>query len=153
MPPLMRTFETIGLAKVSRSAAEARELGFLVPDDGITMNRNRVLADAKARALKLAKRYKPPAAPEVALPGPSARAAFTMAVDGLVKSGQASAHDGIVTRALAEAVSGGATDVTETVSEKELLALERDTISKLIKMPATLDRIEHMLETGKPLRN
>ena len=81
------------------------------------------------------------------------RIALEMAVDGVVKPGKATAHDGVVARALARVVSGGETDVTETVSERDLLALEREAFLGLIRTPATLDRMEHMLATGKPLRN
>src|SRR5262249_56558046 len=70
MPAISKTFETIGRAKVSTSAAEARDLLFLRPADGITMNRERVLADAKAKALEPARGYKPPAQPTASLPGP-----------------------------------------------------------------------------------
>ena len=153
MPPLRQTFETIGLAKVSASAAEARELGFLRDGDGITMNRDRVLADAKARALELVADYAPPDAPEIALPGPTARVAFELAVGTLVGNGQATEHDGVVACTLAEVISGGETDVTESVSENDLLALERKALTSLVRRPATLDRMAHMLETGKPLRN
>ncbi len=153
MPPLRQTFETIGLAKVSTSAAEARELGFLRDGDGITMNRDRVLAEAKARALEMAADYTLPDAPEIALPGPTARVAFELAVGTLVGNGQATEHDGVVARTLGEVISGGETDVTQSVSENGLLALERKALTSLVRLPATLDRMAHMLETGKPLRN
>ena len=153
MPPLMRTFETIGLAKVATSAAEARDLGFLGPDDGITMNRTRVLADAKAKARKLVRRYKPPARPTISLPGATARVALQMGVDSLHLSGKATAHDKVVGYALAEIVSGGETDITRELTEQDLMALECKAMLSLIRTSATLDRMEHMLETGKPLRN
>ena len=153
VPPVARAFETISLAKVSTSAAEARALKFLREGDGVTMNRARVLADAKRKALELVADYAPPEPQELVLPGPSARLALDMVVDGLVGSGKATAHDKVVTGELAEIVSGGATDLTETVSETDMLALERAAFLRLIRTPATLRRMEHMLETGKPLRN
>ena len=153
MPPVAAAFETISLAKVATSAAEGRRLRFLRESDDITMNRARVLADAKARALELAADYAPPEPAEVALPGPTGRIALEMSVDGFVKSGKATAHDGVVARALARVVSGGETDMTEAVSEKDLMGLEREAFLELIRTPATLDRMAHMLETGKPLRN
>jgi 3-hydroxyacyl-CoA dehydrogenase len=153
MPALTQTFEQISLAKVATSAAEARDMLYLLPEDAITMNRQRLLADAKAKALELAEGYTPPEPVEVSLPGPSARAAFDMAVEGFVAQGKATAHDQVVARALAEVVSGGDTDITEEIGEKALMTLERKAFLSLIKMPATLDRIEHMLETGRPLRN
>ncbi len=154
MPPVAEAFQTIGLAKVSKSASEARDLLFLREGDGITMNRRRVLADAKAKALELAANYTPPEKDiEVSLPGPTARVALQMAVGDLAKSGKATPHDVTVSDELAGILSGGDTDITETVTEKQLLKLEQQAMARLFRNPRTLDRIEHMLETGKPLRN
>ena len=153
MPAISATFETIGLAKVARSAREAQKLRFLRPGDGITMNRDRLLPDAKARALALVPDYRPPDRPQASLPGATARIALEMAVDGLVANGRASAHDAVVAKALARILSGGDTDIVAIVTEKELLALERQAQMALVRTGATLDRLEHMLETGKPLRN
>src|SRR3546814_5108816 len=89
MPPIAQTVETIALAKVSRSAADARDLGFLRPRDTVTMNRERLLADAKAKVLDLAKDYAPPEPPRFTLPGPTARTALGLAVDGFVAQGKA----------------------------------------------------------------
>jgi 3-hydroxyacyl-CoA dehydrogenase len=74
-------------------------------------------------------------------------------VDGLRLKGAATPHDEVVANHLAVVLSGGDTDVTETVSDDDLLKLERQAFMTLIKHPATLARLEHMLETGKPLRN
>ncbi len=153
MPPIAQVFETISTAKVSASAAEARDLLLLRPGDGITMNRRRLLADAKARALALAADYKPPAPVEINLPGATARAALDMAVEGFVRQGKATAHDKVVAGALAKVLSGGDTDITRSLKEQDIMALEREAFVSLLKTNATLDRIEHMLETGKPLRN
>jgi 3-hydroxyacyl-CoA dehydrogenase len=153
MPAIAQTFETIALAKVSTSAPEARELLYLGPNDAITMNRDRVLADAKAKAIALGANYRPPAPPTFVLPGPTAATALSLAVDDLVKSGKATPYDRVVALALAEVLSGGDTDITETVTEETLLALERRAALSLIRNPQTLARIEHLLETGKPLRN
>lgn len=153
MPPVVGAFETISLAKVSKSAGEAQDLLFLGPGDGITMNRRRVLADAKAKALALVDGYEPPAPQEVALPGPSGKATLSFVVDGVVRQGKATEYDSIVAGALAEVLTGGDTDITEIVDEESLLALERSAFMSLIRRPQTLDRIEHMLDTGKPLRN
>jgi 3-hydroxyacyl-CoA dehydrogenase len=153
MPPISRVFETIGLAKVAKSAHEAKEMLILREDDRITMSRDRLLADAKARALDLAKDYRPPERSEISLPGPSAKAALDMAVDALRLSGKATPHDQVVAGRLAVVLSGGATDVTETLGDDDLLKLEREAFMSLVRHPATLARIEHMLETGKPLRN
>jgi 3-hydroxyacyl-CoA dehydrogenase len=153
MPAIAQTFETIALAKVSTSAAEARDLLYLGPNDAITMNRDRVLADAKAKAIALASGYRPPTPPTFVLPGPTARTALALAVDDLVKSGKATPYDRVVALALAEVLSGGDTDITEAVDENAILALERRAALALIHNPQTLARIEHLLETGKPLRN
>ena len=154
MPPVVSAFQTIGLAKVATSAAEAQDLLFLRDGDGITMNRKRVLADAKAKALALVDNYAPPDRDvEIHLPGPTGIAALDIAVKDLVHSGKATAHDEVVSKQLAKTLCGGDHDVTEPVTEKDLLALERDAMAFLFRQPATLDRIEHMLETGKPLRN
>ncbi|MGC2855556.1 3-hydroxyacyl-CoA dehydrogenase NAD-binding domain-containing protein [Novispirillum sp. DQ9] len=155
MPPVAKAFETISVATVAKSAAEARDLLFLRPDDGITMNRDRLLADAKARALALAEAgYEPPAGVTVRLPGPSGQVALGMAVEGFRKLGKATPHDTVVAAALAEVLTGGAdADITVETTEEDLLALERAAFMRLMRHPASLARIEHMLTTGKPLRN
>lgn len=153
MPPIAQVFETISLAKVAKSADEARDLMFLRSTDGITMNRDRLLADAKAKALELAESYAPPEPAMLRLPGPTARAALRMAVDGFHQQGKATDHDVVVSGALAEVLSGGDTDITEEVDEDRLLELERESFMKLVRTRATVARIEHMLTTGKPLRN
>ena len=96
------------------------------------------------------------AAPEPAvlsLPGATARTAMAMAVGDFVTQGKATAYDAEVARELAFVLSGGNTDVTAEVTEKKLLELERQAFINLVKKGPTLDRIEHMLETGRPLRN
>ncbi|WP_374545231.1 3-hydroxyacyl-CoA dehydrogenase NAD-binding domain-containing protein [Rhodoblastus sp.] len=153
MPAVAKVFEYISTATVAKSAAEAKEMLILRPDDGITMNRYRLLADAKAKALSLVEGYKPPEPPTYVLPGPSGRVALNMAVDGFARLGKATKHDIVVSGALAEILTGGDTDPTEIVTEDRMLELERQGFMKLIRDPDTLARIEHMLETGKPLRN
>jgi 3-hydroxyacyl-CoA dehydrogenase len=154
IPAVTKAFEIIALARVSRSAAEARDLLFLQPEDGIVMNRDRVLAAAKVRAVAMAEAgYRPPPRPSIRLPGRAARVALKLAVEGYRRLGKASAHDALVARHLAEILTGGDTDPTRVVGEDELLALERRAVMALIRTPATLARMEHMLETGKPLRN
>ncbi|ACI99343.1 3-hydroxyacyl-CoA dehydrogenase/enoyl-CoA hydratase family protein [Rhodospirillum centenum] len=153
MPPIAQVFETISTAKVAKSAFEAKELLFLRPTDGITFNRYRLLADAKKKALEMAAAYEPPQPVEIRLPGPSAKMALEMAVEGFALQGKATPHDITVSKALAFILSGGNTDITKPVTEDDLLALERDAFIGLVKTTQTIDRIEHMLETGKPLRN
>lgn len=153
MPPIIKAFETIGLASVARSAEEARDLLILRPGDGITMNRDRLLADAKTKVLALADKYVPPEAPRISLPGKTAAIALRMAVDGYRRAGRATPHDVVVSRALAGVLSGGATDITESLDEDDLLRLEREAFVSLAHNPASVARISHMLKTGKPLRN
>jgi 3-hydroxyacyl-CoA dehydrogenase len=112
MPAVMQAFETIGTAKVSRSGVEAQEIGYLRSKDRLVMNRERLLAEAKALVLAMAENYNPPAPGEYRLPGPSGARALEMAVDGFVQSGKATPHDRTVSFALAQVLSGGNTDVT-----------------------------------------
>lgn len=153
MPVLSKVFEQIGMAKVASSAEEARDMRILHENDGITMNRVRVLADAKAKALEMAKNYTPPEKATIHLPGPSAKVALCMAVDGLAAAGKATPHDVVVSKVLAEVLSGGDTDMSEPLTEQQILNLEHEGFMELIKTKGTLARIEHMLSTGKPLRN
>jgi 3-hydroxyacyl-CoA dehydrogenase len=153
MPAVAKAFEMISTATVSKSAAEAQDMLFLQPTDAITMNRDRLLADAKARALALVEGYKPPEPVTLKLPGAAGRAALAMAVDGFAATGKATPQDVVVCTALAEILTGGPADPIEDTPEDSIYALERQMFMKLVRHPATLARIEHMLETGKPLRN
>lgn len=154
MPPVMQAFQTIAMAKVSTSAADARSIKLLGPTDGITMNLNRLLADAKTRALRLSQDYQaPPPNNEIPLPGPTARTMLDMIIDGFAALGIATPHDRMVCSRLAETLSGGKTDITEVMEEGDLSTLERQAFMSLIRTGATRDRIDHMLEKGKPLRN
>ena len=153
MPAPAKAFELIGTARVSKSAAELREMGVLRHGDGITMNRDRLLADAKARALSMVDGYVPPAPAELRLPGPSGRLAMELAVRGMAALGQASPHDVVVGRELAGVLSGGDCDAMDVLAEEDVLALERQAFLRLARTKGTAARIAHMLDTGKPLRN
>ena len=153
MPAISSVFQTIGLAKVGKSAAQTAKLGYFRRSDGITMNRDRLLADAKAKALALAEDYTPPEPREIKLPGKTARVALKMAVRGLAKTRKATPHDLVVVEQLGNVLTGGDTDTTKAVGEDDLTRLEREAFMNLVREPGTLARIEHMLETGKPLRN
>jgi len=153
MPAVAKVFETVSTATVSRSAAQAKELMFLRPEDGITMNRDRLLADAKARALALAEGYQPPAPPEFRLPGESGHVGLNMAAQSFRKRGLATDYDMVVSDALARVLTGGSADLVDTVSEQDMLKLERDAFMLRVRDVRTIARVEHMLETGKPLRN
>ena len=153
MPPVMKAFEIIAMAQVAKSAMEARDFLFLRASDGIVMNRDRVLAAAKARALEMAETYRPPEPYEMRLPGPTGRTALALGVRDFINKGVASAHDGVIAGELALVLSGGDTDTLDTVSEDWVLRLERDAILRLARTDKTLARVEHMLKKGKPLRN
>ncbi|MBV1912394.1 MAG: 3-hydroxyacyl-CoA dehydrogenase, partial [Cycloclasticus sp.] len=133
--------------------AEAKSHLFIRPTDGITMNRDRLLFDAKNKALQLVDGYLPPEESEISLPGATARTALNLAVTHFVQSGKATEYDGIVADQLAMVLSGGDTDITDLHSEDDLFALERKAFVTLIKQAETIDRVQHTLETGKPLRN
>ncbi|MBJ6610223.1 MAG: enoyl-CoA hydratase/isomerase family protein [Candidatus Thiothrix moscowensis] len=153
LPPVLKAFEIISLATVAKSAFEAKDHLYLRPADGITMNRDRLLADAKARALAMVEGYQPPVAQELRLPGATARIAMQMAVSDFRLQGKATPHDVVVATALAEVLSGGDTDITTPLNEADILALEHRQFMQLVKHPDTIARVQHMLDTGKPLRN
>jgi 3-hydroxyacyl-CoA dehydrogenase len=153
MPAIAQAFETIGMAKVSKSAAEAKEMLFLSTTDGITINKDRLLADAKAKALLLAKDYMPPRPAEYRLPGASAKAAMEVAISNLKMAGKVTDYDVEISQQLADVLSGGQCDITEPLTEDHLLNLELSAFLHLVKQPGTLARLDHLLKTGKPLRN
>jgi 3-hydroxyacyl-CoA dehydrogenase len=153
MPPVAKAFEAIGTARVAKSAAEAQELMILRDGDGITMNRDRLLAEAKAKALELADGYAPQEEARLHLPGETGRAAIEMAVRDFELKGMVTPHDRVVVEELKQVLTGGDTDIVDEVGEDDLLALERKAFMTLIRHPGTLARVEHMLDTGKPLRN
>lgn len=152
-----KAFELIGTAHVATSAFEAQEGQFFRHDDTVVMNRDRLLATAKAKALEMAKIYKKNGNPTepfmFRLAGPSAAAALKLAVRDFEKKGVATPHDVTIAHALAEVLSGGKTDGTKELTETELLKLERVEFVRLSKTKETYDRVNHMLTKGKPLRN
>jgi 3-hydroxyacyl-CoA dehydrogenase len=153
MPAITKAFEAIGTAKIAGSAEEARDLKILREGDGITMNRVRVLADSKAKCIAMANGYTPPKPAILNLPGGTAKVAMCMAVDGFAAAGKATPHDVVVSKQLANILSGGDTDMSEVMTEQQILDLEHEVFMQLVKTKGSLARIEHMLETGKPLRN
>ena len=154
MEALKRTFETIALGKVSTSAAEARKLGFLGDGDLVTMNRDRVLSDAKARALELARGYKPPAMrTDVLAPGESVLATLKLGVHLMRQGEYISDHEVKIGNKIAEVLCGGAVSPGTPVSEQYLLDLEREAFKSLCGERKTQERIQYTLKTGKTLRN
>jgi 3-hydroxyacyl-CoA dehydrogenase len=150
---IAKLFEILRSSTIARSAAEAKDLLFLRPSDGITMNRYRLLSDAKAKALKLAERYRPPPPFAVTLPGESARLALLAAAENLHLGGKVTAHDLSVAAVLADVLSGHGLDVSHRLTEDQILGLERTAILGLLRHPATLARIESWIETGRAVRN
>ncbi len=153
MPAAAKVFEMVSTATVSKSAAQARDMLILREGDAISMNRYRLLADAKAKALSLVEGYRPPEPVTLKLPGAAGRVGMDGAVAGFHRRGLATKHDVTVAGGLAEVLSGGPCDPIDDLGEDDILRLERKHFMRLLKTPATLARIEHTLETGKPLRN
>ena len=152
----MRTiFENVALAKVSTSAYEARSLRLLREWDGITMNRERLLHDAKAQAVALAEPgYEAPLpATDIAAPGESVLAALKLGIYMMHEGGYASDYDVKVATHLATVLCGGDVTPSTAVSEQYLLDLEREHFLSLCGERKTQERIAHTLKTGKPLRN
>jgi 3-hydroxyacyl-CoA dehydrogenase len=129
-----------------------KELLFLRPTDGITMNRYRLLADAKARALKLVDGYTPPKPVDLRCPAPPAnsRSPWPRQLSRARHRHRPRHGRGRRTRRV---LSGGPADFVDVVTEDQLLGLERGAFMRLMKTKGTLARIEHLLVTGKPLRN
>ena len=154
LPLVQHVFELIGFAKVSTSAADARRLGLLRDTDGVTMNRERLLADAKARALALARGgYHPPAKRPIPVGGDGVRAALELGVHLARRGRWISDHDALIGRKLAHILAGGAVPHATTVSEQYLLDLEREAFLSLCGEARTQQRMAHTLKTGKTLRN
>jgi 3-hydroxyacyl-CoA dehydrogenase len=155
-------FETLAMAKVGTSGEECRDYGFLRREDGVSMNRERVVADAKEAALALVRGgYKPPAAnwqegaqtTQIKVLGEQFLATAKMAIHLLLRGGYATEHDAVVARKLANILAGGALSAPQLVSEQYVLDLEREAFVSLCGERKTQERIAHTLKTGKPLRN
>jgi 3-hydroxyacyl-CoA dehydrogenase len=155
LPFVQRAFETIGFAKVSTSAADAGQLGFLRGGDAVSMNRDRLIADAKALALERVREGYHPPARRSAIPvgGDSVFAALKLGVHLAWRAGRVGDHDAVIGRTLAKVLAGGSLPHRTTVSEQYLLDLEREAFLKLCGEPKTLERIQYTLKTGKTLRN
>ena len=155
MEAMKRTFETIATAKVATSAHEARGLGFLSNSDRITMNRERVLSDAKARALELVHAgYEPPVPrTDIPAPGEGLLAALKMGVH-LMRQGEfITDYEVKLGGRIAEVLCGGNVTPGTPVSEQYILDLERENFKSLCGEKKTQERIQYTLKTGKTLRN
>jgi 3-hydroxyacyl-CoA dehydrogenase len=155
-------FETIAMAKVGTSAEECRELGFLRREDGVSMNRDRVVADAKEAALGLVRGgYRPAAASwqegaqttQIKVLGEQFLSGAKLAIHMLQRGGYVTDYDAHVGRKLGNILAGGALTSPQFVSEQYVLDLEREAFVSLCGEKKTQERIAHTLKTGKPLRN
>ncbi len=155
VPPLQSVMQTIAFGKVSSSAEEARSFGFLGEADRIVMNRDHLLHEAKQEVLALdAAGYAAPVRDRSCYAaGRDARAALKAAIFVLQQGGYASEYDAFLTGKLAHVLCGGALSSGQWVDEQYLLDLEREAFVELASQPKTIERIQYMLEKGKPLRN
>ena len=155
LPYVSKAFETVALAKVSASGPDAVRLGYLQATDSFTMNRERLMADAKAKALERVREGYHVPAPRTAIPvgGESVTAALNLGVHLMWRAGRASDHDKLIGQKLAHIFGGGNVPHPTTVNEQYLLDLEREAFMSLLGQRKTLERIQHTLKTGKPLRN
>ena len=147
-----RAFQLIGLAATSTSALDARKLGFLRARDRITMNRDRLLADAVARVVDLAPGYVAPLPRRITALGNEAIGNLRYGIWALREAGQASAHDARIGGELAYVLAGG-DGPPRAVTETDILALEREAFLRLLGTKETQERMRYTLKTGKPLRN
>ena len=155
MPFVARAFETIAMAKVSTSGPEAVKLGYLRPTDKMTVNRDYLIEDGKKTVLSmLMEGYTPPRPKEeIRVAGENTFAMIKLALWTMHKSGFITEHDVTVSEKIGYVLCGGRVFSDTKVSEQYLLDLEREAFLSLCGDPKTQARIEHMLKTGKPLRN
>jgi 3-hydroxyacyl-CoA dehydrogenase len=154
-PHLSQAFEIIALGKVSGSAFEARSFGFLKEHDGISMNRDRLIQDAKVRVLQLAESgyQKPVTHSKVVALGNRGLATLKIGMHQMKRGGFISEHDLLLGSKLAYVLCGGDCNSIQEVSEQYILDLEREAFLSLCGERKTLERMQHMLQKGKPLRN
>jgi 3-hydroxyacyl-CoA dehydrogenase len=149
-----KVFETIAMAKVSSSAAEAREWNFLSKQDGITMNSDHLLHDAKQAVISLYDQgYRPPVRKKVPVVGETGYATMLLGAQSMYHSGYISEHDLKIAKKLAYVIAGGKVPYGTEVDEQYLLDLEREAFLSLVGEPKSQARMQHMLVKGKPLRN
>lgn len=154
LPYLREAFKTIGMAKVSDSAPKARELGILRPSDPVIMHRDLLLTSARQEARALADRgYRPPPEPSIRVLGRKALASLQLMLYMMHEAGYVTDYDRVVGEKIARVLSGGELSEPQEVPESYLLRLEREAFMDLLEDERTMARIEHMLKTGKPLRN
>jgi 3-hydroxyacyl-CoA dehydrogenase len=155
MEAMKRAFETIAMGKVSTSVEEARGYGFVSTGDEVSMNRERVLTDAKARAIELVRSgYKAPVPrTDISAPGENILATLKLGVYLMRQGEYISDHEVKIGNKVAEVLCGGNVSPGMPVSEQYLLDLEREGFKSLCGEKKTQERIQFTLKTGKTLRN
>jgi 3-hydroxyacyl-CoA dehydrogenase len=147
-------FQAIGMAKVSTSAAEARATGFLGPKDRIVFNRDHLIGEAKKEVLRMADDgYTPPVKRPIRIFGEAAVGLINAELLNMQGAGYVSEYDAYLASRIATVIGGGQSRTGSYVGEDALLVLERQTFVDLLRQEKTIARIDHMLKTGKPLRN
>ena len=145
---------TIAMAKVSNSAADARATGFLGARDRIVFNRDYLIGEAKKEVLKMVDEgYTPPVKRKVRVFGESAQGMIAAEIYNMHKGGFISDYDALLAKRIAFVIGGGDVRTNSDLDEEVILTLERRTFMELLRQEKTVYRIEHMLDTGKPLRN
>ena len=154
-PVVQKVFESVGFAKVSASAKHAMSIGYLTKDDKIVVNTDHRIHAAKEEALAMSDGYvTPEPRKDIFLPGKGGMLAVKSTIKGLQKAGKISEHDALVAEKLGYVLTGGNKGgVMKPMNEQDFMDLEREAFVSLAGEPKTRDRIDHMLRTGKPLRN
>ena len=153
LEPLQTVFQLIATAKVSESAKQAQEFGFLSATDKIVMNRSQLIGEAKDFALGLSKTYQRQPHELIWAAGRDAYAALNLGIAAFIESGVASEYDGFIARKLAYVLTGGAISQPGWVNAQLILDLERQALMELIMQEKTQERVMYMLTNNKPLRN
>jgi 3-hydroxyacyl-CoA dehydrogenase len=154
LPFLQQAFEQVGLAKVATSAAEARQMKYLTECDRIVVNKDYLLAEAKQEVLDMVRKgYRPSAPQKIYAAGRDAYAALQIALFQMLEAGYASEHDAVVGKKLGNILCGGSLSAAQWVDEQHILDLEREAFVALLHEPKTLERMWHMLQHNRPLRN
>lgn len=153
-PKVQKAFETIAMAKVATSAKEAKKFGLLRGRDGITLNKDALIQEAKKKVLELTKNHTPPKMREdICLPGRGGEMALISGAEAFHKKGLITDYDMELAKTIAHVLSGGDKPSVHVTTEQHVLDLEREAFLKLCGQEKTLERMQHMLMTGKPLRN
>lgn len=154
VPVLQKAFEQIGMAKVATSAREAAEMGILGPCDRIVLNRDHLIAEAKREALHMVESgYTPPVPEKIFAAGRDGLAALRVGLNMFKEGNFISEYDAFIGEKLIKILTGGNLSQATWVDEQYILDLEREAFLSLCGEEKTQDRIYHMLDTGKPLRN